>query len=241
MAENLPETFRPFAGLVGIEWLDDDPDHARARVEVRDELLQPFGLMHGGVYVDPGRERLLAGDGARRPRATGMAAMGQSINVNFMRPITRGHGRGAGAGPPPRPHHLGLGGRGRRLRGPHLRAGADDDRGQAYPPKRFVIGSRRSRPNAFGVIRIPGAAWRRLYSARSTIRTTSSTTSAGRPGLDHLLAALVALDVGLEDLVEELVGRQRVGVELVGAELGRGRPLEHRGGDQLSTRPRALR
>ena len=38
-----------FAGLLGIDWLDDDPDHARARLEIRDDLRQPFGLMHGGV------------------------------------------------------------------------------------------------------------------------------------------------------------------------------------------------
>ena len=35
--------------LVGTEWLSDDPDDARVRVEIRDELRQPFGLMHGGV------------------------------------------------------------------------------------------------------------------------------------------------------------------------------------------------
>ena len=36
-------------------------------------------------------------------------------------------------------------------------------------------------PKARGVIRIPGAAWRRLYSERSTSRITSSTVSAGIP------------------------------------------------------------
>jgi acyl-coenzyme A thioesterase PaaI-like protein len=38
-----------FDALVATEWLDDDPDHARVRVEMRDELRQPFGLLHGGV------------------------------------------------------------------------------------------------------------------------------------------------------------------------------------------------
>ena len=37
-----------------------------------------------------------------------MAAMGQSITVSFLRPISEG-ARGPRPRPPPRPHHLGLG------------------------------------------------------------------------------------------------------------------------------------
>src|SRR5262245_58647965 len=88
MSENLPETLG-FPELVGLEWLDDDPDHARARVEVRPELLQPFGLVHGGVLstlVESACSRATSlavlGDG--------MAGMGQSINVNFIRPVLEG-------------------------------------------------------------------------------------------------------------------------------------------------------
>ena len=47
----------------------------------------------------------------------------------------------------------------------------------AQPVQRFVIGVRRSRPNAFGRSFTPGGAWRRLYSARSTRATARSTTS----------------------------------------------------------------
>ena len=39
----------PFDDLIGTEWLDDDPEHARARIAVRDDLLQPVGLLHGGL------------------------------------------------------------------------------------------------------------------------------------------------------------------------------------------------
>ena len=45
-------------------------------------------------------------------------------------------------------------------------------------PKRFVIGTRRSRPNALGCSLMPGGAWRRLYSARSTSRATRSASSS---------------------------------------------------------------
>jgi uncharacterized protein (TIGR00369 family) len=88
VSENLPETLG-FADLVGVEWLDDDPDHARARVEVRPELLQPFGLMHGGVF-----STLVESVCSRSTGLTvlddGMAAMGQTINVSFVRPVLEG-------------------------------------------------------------------------------------------------------------------------------------------------------
>ncbi len=50
--------------------------------------------------------------------------------------------------------------------------------GPGYSVYRWVMGSRRSLPNARTVIRTPGGAWRRLYSARSTIRTTRETVAS---------------------------------------------------------------
>jgi uncharacterized protein (TIGR00369 family) len=88
MSTDLPETLG-FAELVGSEWLDDDPDHSLARVEVRDELLQPFGLMHGGVFSTL-VESVCSRATALVVFGEGMAAMGQTINVNFMRPILEG-------------------------------------------------------------------------------------------------------------------------------------------------------
>lgn len=79
-----------FDVLIGTEWLDDDPAHARARVRVRDELRQPVGLMHGGVMSSL-IESVCSRATALAVLDDGMAAMGQSINVNFMRPVTEGH------------------------------------------------------------------------------------------------------------------------------------------------------
>ena len=39
-----------FDGLYGLELTDCSDELARGRVEVRDELRQPGGLVHGGVY-----------------------------------------------------------------------------------------------------------------------------------------------------------------------------------------------
>jgi 1,4-dihydroxy-2-naphthoyl-CoA hydrolase len=79
-----------FAGLVGVKGLDMDPDHTRARVELRDELRQPFGLMHGGV-MSTLIESVCSHATALVVYPEGMAAMGQSINVSFIRPITEGY------------------------------------------------------------------------------------------------------------------------------------------------------
>jgi 1,4-dihydroxy-2-naphthoyl-CoA hydrolase len=79
-----------FDGLIGTEWLDDDPDRARARIPIRDDLRQPFGLMHGGVMSSL-IESVCSRATALVVFDKGMAAMGQSINVNFLRPITAGY------------------------------------------------------------------------------------------------------------------------------------------------------
>ena len=78
-----------FDELIGTEWLSDDPDEARVRLPLRDELRQPFGLMHGGVMstlVESVCSRATAG----AVWDQGMAAMGQSIDVSFIRPVTEG-------------------------------------------------------------------------------------------------------------------------------------------------------
>jgi len=79
-----------FDALVGTEWLDDDPDHARARIAMRDELRQPVGLLHGGV-MSTLVESVCSRATALAVLGEGMMAMGQSISVSFIRPVTEGH------------------------------------------------------------------------------------------------------------------------------------------------------
>jgi 1,4-dihydroxy-2-naphthoyl-CoA hydrolase len=78
-----------FDALVGTEWLDDDPDHARVRLAMRDELRQPVGLLHGGV-MSTLVESICSRATALAVMGDGMMAMGQSISVSFIRPITEG-------------------------------------------------------------------------------------------------------------------------------------------------------
>jgi 1,4-dihydroxy-2-naphthoyl-CoA hydrolase len=82
--------FSHFDGLIGTEWLSDDPDDARARIPIRDDLRQPVGLMHGGVMSSL-VESVCSRATALAVLDDGMAAMGQSIGVSFIRPVTSGH------------------------------------------------------------------------------------------------------------------------------------------------------
>ena len=79
-------------------------------------------------------------------------------------------------------------------------------------------------PNDLEVTFRTGAACWRLYSERSTRRTTCSDEIERKTVLGgDALRSLVALDIGLDDGIEDLVGRQRIGVHLARPQLGRGR------------------
>jgi 1,4-dihydroxy-2-naphthoyl-CoA hydrolase len=90
MADDPRGLLSHFDALIGTVWIDDDPAHARARIAVRDELRQPVGLMHGGV-ISTLVESVCSRATALAVLGDGMAAMGQSISVSFMRPVTEGH------------------------------------------------------------------------------------------------------------------------------------------------------
>jgi 1,4-dihydroxy-2-naphthoyl-CoA hydrolase len=89
MAEDPRGLLSHFDQLIGTEWLDDDPDHARVRIELRDELRQPVGLLHGGV-ISALVESVCSRATALAVMGDGNMAMGQSITVNFIRPVTEG-------------------------------------------------------------------------------------------------------------------------------------------------------
>ena len=90
MADDPRGLLSHFDALIGTEWLSDDPEDARARIPIRDDLRQPVGLMHGGV-MSTLIESVCSRATALAVLDDGMAAMGQSIGVSFIRPITAGH------------------------------------------------------------------------------------------------------------------------------------------------------
>jgi len=78
-----------FAEEIGIEWIDLDPDGARARIPVEKRHLQPFGIVHGGVYATLA-ESLCSAATHHAVRADGMVAMGQANDTTFLRPVSAG-------------------------------------------------------------------------------------------------------------------------------------------------------
>jgi uncharacterized protein (TIGR00369 family) len=89
-AGNDPEATSNFDAYVGTEWISLDPDDARCRVAVRDELRQPYGILHGGVYSTL-VESLCSYVTAVSVYDEGRVSMGQAIEVSFLRPVTEGH------------------------------------------------------------------------------------------------------------------------------------------------------
>ena len=79
-----------FNELLGVELLDSGEDWARARVAVGDHLLQPYGVVHGGVYASLA-ETVCSAATHEAVSADGMVALGQSNHTTFLRPITEGH------------------------------------------------------------------------------------------------------------------------------------------------------
>ncbi len=78
-----------FAEYIGTEWVDLDPDEARARIAVEDRHKQPYGIVHGGVYATLA-ESVTSAATYEAIKDDGMVAMGQSNHATFLRPITQG-------------------------------------------------------------------------------------------------------------------------------------------------------
>jgi 1,4-dihydroxy-2-naphthoyl-CoA hydrolase len=78
-----------FDRLYGLEIVDVSDEEVRARIPVRAELLQPAGLVHGGVFASMA-ESMASIATWLAVREDGKSAMGQSNQTSFLRPITAG-------------------------------------------------------------------------------------------------------------------------------------------------------
>jgi len=89
--DQLPDRYSPhgFDSLYGLELTELADGVARGSVVVRDELKQPMGLVHGGVYAAIA-ESLASIGTAVAVAADGRMAMGLSNQTSFLRPITEG-------------------------------------------------------------------------------------------------------------------------------------------------------
>lgn len=87
---DLPTEFPTgFDRLYGLQVLSVGDEEARARVAVRPELLQPAGLVHGGVFASIA-ESLTSMATWFAVREEGLVAQGLSNQTSFLRPVVDG-------------------------------------------------------------------------------------------------------------------------------------------------------
>jgi 1,4-dihydroxy-2-naphthoyl-CoA hydrolase len=87
--EQLNGSMVGFDRLYGLEYLEISDTEARARVPVSEDVKQPMGLVHGGVYAAIA-ESLTSLATAAAVIPEGKIATGMSNNTSFLRPITEG-------------------------------------------------------------------------------------------------------------------------------------------------------
>jgi 1,4-dihydroxy-2-naphthoyl-CoA hydrolase len=88
-AEQLNEFMVGFDRLYGLELVEFSDTEVRARVQLRDDLKQPIGLLHGGVYASIA-ESVASLATALGVLDDGQVAMGLSNITSFLRPVTEG-------------------------------------------------------------------------------------------------------------------------------------------------------
>lgn len=87
--EELNRWITGFDRLYGLRFTTCSEELVRGEVAVRDELKQPLGLVHGGLYAAIA-ETLASLGTALAVAPDGDTAMGQSNSTSFLRPITAG-------------------------------------------------------------------------------------------------------------------------------------------------------
>jgi len=78
-----------FDGLYGLEVLSMSDEEITAQVAVRDDLKQPAGLVHGGVFASIA-EAIASMATWDAVKADGRSAQGLSNQTSFLRPIVEG-------------------------------------------------------------------------------------------------------------------------------------------------------
>jgi uncharacterized protein (TIGR00369 family) len=83
----VPEPDAPgLDALLGVEHLEAADGEARARAPVREHLLQPLGLVHGGVLASVAESACVTATA----RALDGAARALAVHTSFLRPVTEG-------------------------------------------------------------------------------------------------------------------------------------------------------
>ncbi|MFY9919935.1 MAG: PaaI family thioesterase, partial [Mycobacterium sp.] len=80
-----------FDNELGLKYIEVTPDGGRAVLEINDKLLQPWGIVHGGVYCSI-IESLASVSGAVwfAEKGGGGTVVGVNNNTDFLRAISSG-------------------------------------------------------------------------------------------------------------------------------------------------------
>ena len=80
-----------FDDEIGLEYLEVSPDGARAQLTISDKLLQPHGIVHGGVYCSIVESVASVSASAwLQSKGSGPNVVGVNNNTDFLRAITAG-------------------------------------------------------------------------------------------------------------------------------------------------------
>jgi 1,4-dihydroxy-2-naphthoyl-CoA hydrolase len=80
---------RTFEGFLDLEWLELSDERVRVRFEVRENLKQPLGLLHGGIYSSVA-ETIASVGTVYAVWKDGRIGSGMSNAASFLRPVTSG-------------------------------------------------------------------------------------------------------------------------------------------------------
>src|SRR6202008_5125957 len=91
----IPSNFTaPCDSELGLQCTELSPDSARAQLEVTPKLLQPMGLVHGGVYCSMIESMASVAGFVWRSAHGGGNVVGVNNNTDFLRSISSGVGYG---------------------------------------------------------------------------------------------------------------------------------------------------
>jgi uncharacterized protein (TIGR00369 family) len=85
-----PEFFAPFDNELGLVFIDVTPDGARAKLDVKPHLLQPKGIVHGGVYCAMVESMASVSAYVWLSSNGGGNVVGVNNNTDFLRAVTEG-------------------------------------------------------------------------------------------------------------------------------------------------------
>ena len=85
-----PNLGKGFDSEIGLHIIDVTPDGGSAQLEIHDKLLQPWGIMHGGVYCSIVESLASVSGHVWLSENGGGTVVGVNNNTDFLRAISSG-------------------------------------------------------------------------------------------------------------------------------------------------------